>query len=160
MTPPPIPAPQRALSSQHLETLNLRVLLGLLSMLEVHYLATSETVAERSLIAYRWPHGVRCPTLACGSENVRECRGYKRPNELPVRFVCKACGRRFTVRDGYFLARSPLSFRTWLWALYLMTATPELEPECQASLIRQLGAAEDSARSMIRRIKDHIRDTR
>ena len=127
-------------------------------MLEVHDLATSEAVAERSLIAYRWPHGVRCPRPACGSDSVRECRGYKRPNELPVKFVCEVCGHEFTVRDGYFLFGSTLPFRTWLWALYLMTANPELEPECQASLVRQLGVAEDSARSMIRRIKNHIPD--
>ena len=125
-------------------------------MLEVYDLGASRAVAERSIITYRWPHGPRCP--GCGSDSVRECRSHSRPHELPVRYVCQDCRKKFTVRDGYFLARSPLSFQIWLWALYLMTANPELEPECQASLVRQLGVAEDSARSMIRRIKNHIPD--
>ena len=128
-------------------------------MLEVHDLAASEAISERSIIGYRWPFGARCPRPGCGSENVRECRSWKRPNESPVRFVCKACGRRFTVRDGYFLARSPLSFQTWLWALYLIASAPELEPVTPASLVRQLGVDENSARTMLRRIEDYIRDT-
>ena len=125
-------------------------------MLEVQDLAASNAVAGRSLIAYRWPNGVWCPY--CGSDSVRECRSHKPPNEQPVYFACESCGSRFTVRDGYFLAESPLSFTTWLWALYLLKSSSELEPATQASLIRQLGVGGTTARDMIRRIREHTPD--
>ena len=123
-------------------------------MFEVHDLATTEPKAERSSITYRWPYRVRCPTPGCGSENIRERRGYKRTNSTPVRFVCQACGHQFTVRTGYFLARSAIPFQTWFWALYLVMATSELEPVTPASLVRQLGVSEESADYMIQRIRD------
>ena len=124
-------------------------------MLEVHDLAASNAVAGRSLIAYRWPNGVWCPH--CGSDSVRECRSHKPPNGRPVYFACADCKHRFTVRDGYFLAESPLSFKTWLWALYLVTASSELDPVTQASLVRQLGVGEKTARDIIQRIRDHTK---
>ena len=157
LTPPPIPAPHRDLISPP-KTLTFRVLLWSLSMLEIRDLADSNATAQRSLIAYRWPYGVWCPY--CGSKNVRECRSHKPPNERLVYFACEDCKDRFSVRTGYFLAKSPLSFKTWLWALYLVTTASELEPVTPASLTRQLGVSEASAEYMIRRIRDHIRDTR
>ena len=125
-------------------------------MLEVQDLAASNAEAGRSLIAYRWPNGVWCPR--CGSDSVRECRSHQPPSKQPVYFACASCGTRFTVRDGYFLADSSLNFMTWFWALYLVKASSELEPATQASLIRQLGVGEKTARDMIRRIRNHTPD--
>ena len=125
-------------------------------MAEVFDLVKTETNAERSLIAYRWPDGPRCPETDCGSQDIRECKGFARANELPVNFVCKACGRRFTVRTGYFLSESSLSFKTWFWALYLVLTGTERDPITPASVVRLLGIAEASAPSIIRRIRDHV----
>ena len=100
-----------------------RVRLPDLSILEVYELTKDAAKAERVIIAYRWPYGPRCPEQGCGSLHIRQCRGYKRANELPIRFVCIACGRRFTVRTGYFLSGSSLPFTVWLWALYLVLST-------------------------------------
>ena len=158
MIPTSIPTPHRAPHPPP-ATRPLRILLGSLPMLEVCDLAITEAEAERSWIAYRWSYGVRCPTPDCGSETIRKRRGYKRTNEVPVRFFCQACGRGFTVRTNYFLAESALPFQVWFWALYLVMATSELEPVTPASLVRQLGVSEGCAGHMIQRILDNIRDT-
>ena len=135
----------------------LQIPLESLSMLEVSDLAASEVNSERSIIDYRWPCGrARCPHLDCSSAKVRERRGYKRRNQLPVQFVCQTCGRPFTVRTNYFLARSRLPFRTWFWALYIVVATSEDEPPTPALLVRELGVSEASATFMLRRIRKHV----
>ena len=129
-----------------------------MSMAEVFDLIKTEVEAERSLIAYRWPDGPGCPKTGCGSQDIRECKGYARANELPINFVCRACDRRFTVRTGYFLSESPISFRTWFWALYLVLTATERDPITQASVVRLLGVSEACAPSVIERIRKHIRD--
>lgn len=136
----------------------IRARLPAMSTPEVYDLTKTEADAERSLIAYRWPYGPICPVTGCGSRDIRECRGYKRANELPVNYVCRACRRRFTVRTGYFLSESSLSFRTWFWALYLVLTATELDPITQTSLVRLLGVAWASAPSIIQRIRAHTRD--
>ena len=128
-------------------------------MFEVRDLAATDAKAERSVIAFRWPYGVRCPEPGCGSTNIRECRGYKRPNELPVQFECRACGKKFTVRDGCFLRRSPKPFTFWLWAIYLVATTSESDPVTPASLTQLLDVTQDCAADIIERIQEHIRDT-
>ena len=146
--PHPTPAPQL-----------LQTPLGSLSMLQVSDLTATEERSERVLIDYRWPLGrVLCPEPGCGSADVRESRGYKYPNHLPVRFVCQTGGHRFTVRTNYFLDRSPLPFKTWVWALYIVLATLEHETPAPASLVRDLGVAEDTAHYILSRLRDHLQD--
>ena len=122
-------------------------------------LTTAEVLSERAIIEYRWPLGrVLCPYPGCGSADVRERRGYKYANQLPVRFVCQTGGHRFTVRTNYFLARSSLPFLTWLWAVYVVLATPEHEPPTAASLVRDLGVAEETARLILSRLREHLQE--
>ena len=156
MIPPYIPTSCRAPHPPP-ATQPLRIPLESLSMFEVTDLAASEVNSERSIMDYRWPCGrARCPRLGCNSANVRERRGYKRRNQLPVKFVCQTCGRPFTVRTNYFLDRSGLPFGTWVWALYIVVATSEDEPPTPALLVRELGVSEASATFMLRRIRKHI----
>ena len=127
--------------------------LGQLSIPELIILAMTEAQAERLWIAYRWPHGARCPRPSCGSDSVHECRGYKRRNQLPVRFPCRECGQDFTVRTRYLMAGSPLGFRTWLWAAYLVAASAAHgTPVYPAFLIRKLGVDEETAGYLLQRI--------
>ena len=134
--------------------------LGSLSMLQVSDLTTTEALSERLLIDYRWPSGrVLCPHPGCGSADVQESHGYKFANQLPVKFVCRQTGvHRFTVRTDYFLAGSQLPFQTWVWALYIVLATPEHAPPTPASLVRDLGVAETSAGFMLSRLREHLQD--
>ena len=134
-----------------------RTPLRLLSMVQVSDLTTTEARSERVLIEYRWPWGrVLCPHPDCGSADVRECRSYKHSEPTPVQFVCRTCGKRFTVRTAYFLAGSSLPFQTWVWALYIVLATPEQEPPTAASLVRDLGVAEGTAGYLVSRLREHI----
>ena len=137
----------------------LPILLGSMSMPEVYDLTKTPATSERSVIAFRWPYGVRCPEPDCGSDDIRERRCNRRPNELPARFVCRVCDRHFTVRDEYFLQRSPKPLTFWFWAIYLVAATSGSDPVTPASLTRLLDVSKDCAANIIERIQEHIRDT-
>ena len=101
------------LARQHVPALTPTLLGSLrqLSILDLIIQTKTEAEAERSWIAYRWPHGVRCPRPGCSSDWIRERRGYKRPNALPVTFFCRGCGQPFTVRTYYVMKNSSLGFR-------------------------------------------------
>lgn len=129
-----------------------------MSMPEVYNLTKTPAAAERATITFRWPDGVRCPEPHCGSENIRLRRCNKRPNELPVRFFCQDCRKHFTVRTRYFLRHSSKCFVFWCWAIYLVAATGS-DPVTPASLTRLLDVTSTCAADIIKRIREHIRDT-
>ena len=94
-------------------------------------IASTERTAERWLIKYRWPDGVRCPH--CGSPDVRE--GVPRTEATETRFQCTACSRFFTVRTNHFTAYpAAVSFREWLLAMYLMVSEPRFRSEAQIAI--------------------------
>ena len=159
MSPEYVPASSHA-PDPALPTQLLRTPLGSLSMIQVGDLTATEALSEWVIIFYRWPSGRPiCPRSGCGSKDVRKRRGYKRANQLPVRFVCNTCGREFTVHTGgYFLAKSALPYKTWVWALYIVLSTLEREPPTPASLVRDLGVAEDTASHILSRLRKHLQD--
>ena len=132
--------------------------LGRLSILDLIIQARTEAEAERSWITHRWPHGVECPRPGCHSDSIHERRGYKRENALPVKFVCRGCGKPFNVRTHYVMEKSPLDFRTWLWAVYLVSATfAHGDAVYPAFLVRKLGVTHSTARKILQRIDPHHR---
>ena len=148
------------LARQHVPALTPTLLgsLGQLAILDLIIQARTEAVAERSWIAYRWPHGVRCPRPGCSSDWIRERRGYKRPNALPVTFCCRGCGQPFTVRTYYVMENSPLGFRTWLWATYLVAAAAAHGAAVYpAFLARKLGVTHETAGKILQRIDPYHR---
>ena len=130
--------------------------LAQLSMLDLIAQARTETQAERAWIGFRWPHGVKCPRPGCGSTSARERRSHTRRKKSSVTFVCRGCGQPFTVRTHYVMEESPLGFRTWLWAAYLVAATIAHGAAVYPSLLsRRLGVTHKTAGDILQRIDPH-----
>jgi hypothetical protein len=96
------------------------------------------------LIRRRWPDGiVRCPR--CGSQDVR----YLALREL---WDCKArhLKSQFSIRSGTILEDSRISLGLWLAAIWMVANAP---PPSSRELALRLGITQNSACSMLRRIK-------
>ena len=130
--------------------------LAQLSMPDLIAQARTEAQAERAWIDFRWPHGVKCPRPGCGSASTRERRSHTRRKKSSVTFVCRGCDQPFTVRTHYVMEESPLGFRTWLWAAYLVAATIAHGAAMYPALLsRRLGVTHKTADDILQRIDPH-----
>ena len=73
-----------------------------------------EKAAEAWFVQERWPNGVACPK--CGSVNVQA-----RPKQKPQPYQCRDCRKDFSVKTGTLMQGSPLTFRVWAVAIYILT---------------------------------------
>ena len=71
-----------------------------------------EQAAERQLVEWRWPDGVRCPR--CDSNNI----GTRKVRVAPFR--CRQCRYDFSVKAGTVMESSKLSARKWAIAMYMV----------------------------------------
>ncbi len=72
-------------------------------------------VAHDFFVAKRWPNGVACPRLGCGSADVTYLAKYRRWN-------CKECRRQFTAKVGTIFEDSPIGLDKWLPAFWLIAS--------------------------------------
>lgn len=100
--------------------------------------------------ALRWPNGVACPRMGCGSADVREIRG-KRP-----RWYCRDCKREFTAKVNSIFEDSPIGFDKWLPAMWLISANRNGISSCEVA--RALGVTQKTAWFMLHRIRLAMRD--
>jgi transposase-like protein len=98
----------------------------------------------------RWPNGVACPRMGCGSADVREIRG-KRP-----RWYCRECEREFTAKVNSIFEDSPISFGKWLPAMWLISANRNGISSCEVA--RALHVTQKTAWFMLHRIRLAMRD--
>ena len=98
--------------------------------------------AHEYFVAVRWPNGVACPRMGCGSADVREMErvvmvrpkplpGERRgphgskPPKVPVTrhlWFCKDCKRQFTATVGTVFEDSLIGLDKWLPAIWLLSA--------------------------------------
>ena len=78
----------------------------------------TDEAAEAWLTAERWPDGPYC--RHCGSRNI-QC-GIAHPT---MTHRCRDCPKRrmFSLKTGTVMQGSPLGYRTWLAAIYLVATT-------------------------------------
>jgi transposase-like protein len=93
----------------------------------------------------RWPNGVACPRMGCGSADVREIRG-KRP-----RWFCRECKREFTAKVNSIFEDSPIGFGKWLPAMWLLSANRNGISSCEVG--RAIGVTQKTAWFMLHRIR-------
>jgi transposase-like protein len=93
----------------------------------------------------RFPYGVACPRLGCGSADVRAIAG-PRP-----RWFCRECKREFTAKVGTIFEDSPIGFDKWLPAIWLLSASRNGISSCE--LARALGVTQKTAWFMLHRIR-------
>ena len=106
----------------------------------------SDADAEKWLEEQRWPDGFRiCPD--CGSTNTAVVKSRK-----PMPYRCRDCRRHFSVRKGTVMQHSKLGHRTWVLAIYLLTAHPKGYSSRQ--LARTLGIDHKTAWHLAHRIRE------
>ena len=115
------------------------------ALVELGHLFPDEDSAECWFANIFWPDGVRCP--ACGSDNVQP-----RPTRKPQPYRCRKCRTDFSTKTGTLIRGSKLSFRTWAWAIYLLTTS--LEGVSSMKLHRDLGIRQASAWHLAHRIRE------
>ena len=95
----------------------------------------------------RWPDGPRCPH--CGSRNVQS--NIKHPT---MTHRCRACPNRrmFSLKMGTVMQASPIGYREWAIAIYLMCTS--LAGVSSVKLHRDLSISQKSAWFMLHRIRE------
>ena len=117
-----------------------------LSLEEFFELFPDDEAAELFFMRARWPHGdVSCPR--CGSDRVQEPGG-----KAPLRFRCRLCRRFFSVKSSSVMKGSPLGYRKWLLALFLMLTN--LKGISSLKLHRDLKIRYPSAWHLAHRIRE------
>lgn len=100
--------------------------------------------AHQYAVLMRWPNGVACPRMGCGSASVQFIATRKL-------WRCKECKRQFTVKVGTVLEDSPIPLTKWLPAFWLLSNTKNGTSSCE--LARSLGVTQKTAWFMFHRIR-------
>jgi transposase-like protein len=86
--------------------------------------------AHDYFVAVRWPNGVACPRMGCGSADVRsiertvKARSRKRAGQTWTEYLwfCNDCKKQFTAKVGTLFEDSPIGLEKWLPAIWLLSA--------------------------------------
>jgi transposase-like protein len=115
--------------------------------------------AHDYFVAVRWPNGVACPRMGCGSADVRAIertvrfRSKKRCGETETQFLwfCKECRKQFTAKVGTIFEDSPIGLDKWLPAVWLLSADRNGISSCE--LARALQVRQPTAWFILHRIR-------
>ena len=100
--------------------------------------------AHGYFVSVRWPNGVACPRMGCGSAGVQ----YIKTRRV---WRCKGCERQFTAKVGTVFEDSPLPLTKWLPAIWLISAARNGISSCEVA--RALGVTQKTAWFMLHRIR-------
>jgi len=106
--------------------------------------------AHAYAVKMRWPNGIACPRMGCGSASVQVIASRKK-------WRCKECKRQFSVRVGTIFEDSPIPFTKWLPAFWLLANTKN--GTSSHELGRALGVTQKTAWFMFHRIRLAMKDT-
>ena len=102
--------------------------------------------AHDHFVAIRWPYGVACPRMGCGSADVLHIKAAHRR-----RFRCKECKRDFTAKVGTVFEDSPIPLTKWLPTIWLLANAKNGISSCE--LGRALGVTQKTAWFMLHRVR-------
>lgn len=105
--------------------------------------------AHDFFIQIRWPNGVACPRMGCGSAQVAYLPKY-------FRWYCNDCKRQFTVKVGTIFEDSPIPLTKWLPAIWLIASNRNGISSYE--LARGLGVTQKTAWFMLHRIREAMND--
>jgi len=106
-------------------------------------------VAHDFFVQMRWPHGVACPRMGCGSADVTYLAKYRRWN-------CKECKRQFTAKVGTIFEDSPIGLDKWLPAFWLIASNRN--GISSHELGRALEVTQKTAWFMLHRIREAMKN--
>ena len=112
---------------------------------ELFDLFPNEQAAERWWVASRWPNGIGCPI--CGSMNIQHRRTRK-----PQPYRCRSCRYDFSPKSRSLLQGSPLPYRTWVIAIYILTTG--IKGTSSMKLHRDLKVVQKTAWYLAHRIRE------
>jgi transposase-like protein len=115
------------------------------TMLEAVRMFADPEVAHAFFVQHRWPNGVACPRMGCGSADVTYLAKYRRWN-------CKECKRQFTAKVGTVFEDSPIGLDKWLPAFWLIASNRN--GISSHELARALGVTQKTAWFMLHRIRE------
>lgn len=114
------------------------------TLLEAVRYFSDPQVAHDFVTQVRWPHGVACPRMGCGSASV----AFMEKSRL---WYCKDCKRKFSAKVNSIFEDSPIGFDKWLPAIWLLASNRNGISSCE--LARGLGITQKSAWFMLHRIR-------
>jgi transposase-like protein len=100
-------------------------------------------------VKLRWPYGVACPRMGCGSASIQFIKTRKL-------WRCKECKRQFTVKVGTIFEDSPITFSKWLPAIWLLANTKNGTSSHEVG--RALGVTQKTAWFMFHRIREAMKN--
>jgi len=115
---------------------------------------SDETAAVLFLEAQRWSGKPTCPH--CDSEDVYQMKGRDGNRNKRFLWLCKACGKQFTVRVGTVFEDSRIPLRHWCYAFWAACASKKGVSALQIS--RMTGVSYKSALFMMHRIRFAMTD--
>jgi transposase-like protein len=120
------------------------------SLLEAIEFFSDPARAHEYATKMRWPNGVACPRMGCGSAAVRYIKTRRT-------WFCKECKRQFTAKVGTVFEDSPIPFTKWMPAIWLLTANRNGISSYE--LARGLKVSQKTAWFMLHRIRLILRNT-
>jgi transposase-like protein len=101
-------------------------------------------VAHDYFVALRWPNGIACPRMGCGSADVARIKNRNA-------WRCRECNRQFTAKVGTVFEESPIGFDKWLPAMWLISANRNGISSCEVA--RGIGVTQKTAWFMLHRLR-------
>jgi transposase-like protein len=109
----------------------------------------NEQEAHDYFVALRWPNGVACPRMGCGSADVTYYAKHRR-------WYCKDCRGQFTAKVGTIFEDSPIGFAKWLPAMWLIASAKNGISSYE--IARGVKVTQKSAWFMLHRIREAMSD--
>jgi transposase-like protein len=114
------------------------------TLIEAVHLYADPEIAHKFAVATRWPNGVACPRMGCGSANVHFIATRRT-------WRCNDCKRQFSTKVGTIFEESPLGYDKWLPAIWLITNAKNGISSCE--IARALAVTQKTAWFMLHRIR-------
>ncbi len=114
------------------------------TMLEAVRQFADPQVAHDFFVQIRFPNGVACPRMGCGSAHVAYMPKHRR-------WYCNDCKRQFSTKVGTIFEDSPIGLDKWLPAIWLIASNRNGISSCE--LARALRVTQKTAWFMLHRIR-------
>src|SRR5579863_7702197 len=119
------------------------------TMLEAVRQFADPQVAHDFFVAIRFPNGVACPRMGCGSAAVAYMPKH-------WRWYCNDCKRQFSAKVGTVFEDSPIPLTKWLPAIWLIASNRNGISSYE--IARGLGVTQKTAWFMLHRIREMMAD--
>lgn len=114
------------------------------TLIEAVRLYADPEIAHKFVVSLRWPNGVACPRMGCGSADVHFIATRRT-------WRCRECTRQFSTKVGTIFEESPLGYDKWLPAIWLITNAKNGISSCE--IARSLDVTQKTAWFMLHRIR-------